>query len=58
VSGADQPSCTAHVVLEDGSDGEAVRTQVVARLEADFDVQNVTIQTETVPCDAAEDLHP
>ncbi|PZQ55251.1 MAG: cation transporter [Phenylobacterium zucineum] len=57
VSGADQPSCTAHIVLAAGSDGEAVRAQVVASLEADFDVHHVTIQTETVPCDVLKDLH-
>ncbi|ACG77847.1 cobalt-zinc-cadmium resistance protein CzcD [Phenylobacterium zucineum HLK1] len=58
VSGADQPSCTAHVVLAAGADGESVRRHVAARLEADFDVHHVTIQTETAPCDAAEPLHP
>ncbi|HQT52917.1 MAG TPA: cation diffusion facilitator family transporter [Phenylobacterium sp.] len=57
VSGADQPSCTAHVVLAPGSDGEAVRARVVASLKSDFDVHHVTIQTETVPCDVLEDLH-
>lgn len=58
VSGADQPSCTVHVVLAGGADGETVRTQVVAKLRADFDVHHVTVQTETVPCDATADLHP
>ncbi len=57
VSGADQPSCTAHVVLAEGAVPEGVRNQIVARLKADFDVHHVTIQTETAPCDAAADLH-
>lgn len=57
VSGADQPSCTAHVVLAPGAVGESVRSEVVARLQVDFDVHHVTIQTETVSCRAA-DLHP
>lgn len=57
VSGADQASCTAHVVLAEGAEGEAVRTRVAQRLEADFDVHHVTIQTETAPCDRAAELH-
>ncbi len=58
VSGADQPSCTAHVVLAPGAEGEAVRTQVAASLQANFDVHHITIQTETEPCDAPEAVHP
>lgn len=58
VSGADQPSCTAHVVLAPGSEGEAVRLRVAANLKAGFDVHHVTIQTETAPCDAVEAVHP
>jgi len=57
VSGADQPSCTAHVVLAAGSEGEDVRRRVAVTLAADFDVHHVTIQTETVPCDARPELH-
>lgn len=58
VSGADQPSCTAHVVLAAGADGEAVRTRVAASLQANFDVHHITIQTESEPCDAPEAVHP
>ena len=57
VSGADQPSCTAHVVLAPGADGEAVRRAVAATLATDFDVHHVTIQTETAPCDTQAELH-
>jgi len=57
VSGADQPSCTAHVALVPGSDGEIVRKAIAATLATDFDVHHVTIQTETAPCDPVEDLH-
>ncbi|WP_068878900.1 MULTISPECIES: cation diffusion facilitator family transporter [unclassified Phenylobacterium] len=57
VSGADQPSCTAHVVLAAGSEGEDVRQRVAATLATDFDVHHVTLQTETVPCDSRPELH-
>ncbi len=57
VSGADQPSCTVHVVLAPGAEGEAVRQRVTGALAADFDVHHVTIQTETAPCDALAELH-
>ena len=57
VSGADQPSCTAHVVLTTGADGEAVRSRIAAGLKAEFDVHHVTIQTETAPCDELAELH-
>ncbi len=57
VSGADQPSCTAHVVLAAGTDGDTVRRAVASRLEADFDVHHITLQTEREPCDAVSALH-
>ncbi|WP_250636656.1 cation diffusion facilitator family transporter [Caulobacter henricii] len=58
VSGADQPSCSAHVVLMAGADDEAVRLAVAARLEGDFDLHHLTVQTERVACADQEGLHP
>lgn len=58
VSGADQPSCTAHVVLAPEAAGDAVRLRVAASLKADFDVHHVTIQTETAACDPLAAVHP
>ncbi|NQE65322.1 MULTISPECIES: cation diffusion facilitator family transporter [unclassified Caulobacter] len=49
-SGADQAICTAHVVLTEGADGESVRLAIAERLETDFDLHHVTIQTERVEC--------
>jgi cobalt-zinc-cadmium efflux system protein len=53
-TGADQAVCTVHVVLSDGADGETVRKAIATRLETDFDLHHVTIQTEVVEC-AEED---
>ena len=58
VSGADQPSCSVHVVLMAGADDEAVRLAVAARLEGDFDLHHLTVQTERVACADQEGLHP
>jgi len=58
VSGADLPSCSAHVVLEHDADFDAVRQAVVKRLEGDFDLHHVTLQTERSACDSREDVHP
>jgi len=55
-TGADQAVCTVHVVLADGAVGEDVRKAIAARLETDFDLHHVTIQTEVVEC-AEEDPH-
>ncbi|NQE64343.1 cation diffusion facilitator family transporter [Caulobacter sp. RHG1] len=49
-TGADEAICTVHIVLADGADGEAVRQAVAARLEADYDLHHVTIQTESQRC--------
>jgi cobalt-zinc-cadmium efflux system protein len=51
VSGADQPSATAHVVLTEGADPEAVRIAVVELLHAKFGLEHTTIQVEAQPCD-------
>lgn len=59
ISGADLPSCTAHVELADGADPDAVRIAVVERLAKDFDVHHVTVQTEREACHAdGEVRHP
>lgn len=55
-TGADQAVCTVHVVLAGGAVGEDVRKAIAARLETDFDLHHVTIQTEVVEC-AEEDRH-
>ena len=57
VSGADQPSCTVHVVLEAEAGAEPVRRAVAALLEARFAIRHVTVQTETEPCGDGEDGH-
>ncbi|MBU1347284.1 MAG: cation diffusion facilitator family transporter [Alphaproteobacteria bacterium] len=57
VSGADQPSCTVHVVLEVGAEGEPVRQAVAALLEARFAIHHSTVQIETEPCGDVEDGH-
>ena len=57
VSGADQPSCTVHLVLSDGAHAEAVRLEAVTLLGTKFDLHHATIQTETTPCDDASELH-
>lgn len=57
ISGADQPSCSAHVSLSLGADADTVRSAIAARLRADFDVHHVTVQTERVACEVTDDLH-
>ena len=58
VSGADLPSCSAHIVLEQDADFETVRQAVAKRLEGDFDLHHVTLQTERSACDSQEAVHP
>ena len=58
VSGADLPSCSAHIVLEQDADFDAVRQAVGKRLEGDFDLHHVTLQTERRACDNQEAVHP
>ena len=57
VSGADQPSCTVHVVLETGAKGGPVRQAVAALLEERFAIHHSTVQIDTEPCGDAEDGH-
>lgn len=53
----DDASLTAHVAVADGRDAETTRRAVTEMLEARFDIQHATIQTETEPCGDAESLH-
>jgi cobalt-zinc-cadmium efflux system protein len=53
----DDASLTAHVVVADGADVEAVRVALAAMLEARFEIHHATIQPETAPCADAASLH-
>ncbi len=57
VTGADQASASAHVVLADGADAEDVRLAVASRLRDDYKLEHVTIQTERVACEDAALTH-
>jgi cobalt-zinc-cadmium efflux system protein len=57
VSGADQPSASAHVELAPGAQHDVVRAAVAERLETDFDLHHVTLQTEREPCEDRDHLH-
>lgn len=48
----DDISLTAHVVLDDGAEHEAVRSTVLAALADQFDIHHVTLQTEETGCHA------
>ena len=58
ISGADLPSCCAHVELADGADGDVVRSAITNLLETHYAMHHATIQTETDPCEDAAQLHP
>lgn len=53
----DDASLTAHVVVADGGDVDAVRVALTAMLEARFEIHHATIQPETAPCADAASLH-
>lgn len=57
VSGADQSSLSAHVVLTAGADAEAVRLSIAGRLRDSYTLEHVTIQTERVACEDAAIAH-
>ncbi|WP_374321352.1 cation diffusion facilitator family transporter [Brevundimonas sp.] len=57
VSGADQPSCTVHLVLSDRADADAVRQQAAVLLKSRFDLHHATIQVEATPCDDGSEFH-
>ncbi|MBA4489318.1 cation diffusion facilitator family transporter [Paracoccus sp. S1E-3] len=52
-----QNSLTAHAVIEDGADAEAVRQQIEKRLQDDYDLHHTTLQMETVDCEPKERIH-
>ncbi len=52
-----QPSLTAHVVLAEGADGEAVRRAIESRLRQEFDLHHTTLQTEREDRAATEHVH-
>ncbi|MBK5568387.1 cation diffusion facilitator family transporter [Ensifer sp. SSB1] len=52
-----QPSLTAHVVLAEGADGEAVRQAIESRLRQEFDLHHTTLQTEREDRAATEHVH-
>ena len=47
---SDDASCTCHVELKPGADGETVRLEVAETLEHRFALHHVTVQTEREPC--------
>lgn len=57
VSGADQASCTVHVVLAENAHADAVLQAVGDMLEERFDLHHTTVQTEIEPCGDAGGLH-
>lgn len=57
ISGANQPSCTVHLVLTAGVQPEPVRQAVTALLEQRFEIHHSTVQTETEPSGDVDDGH-
>lgn len=53
VSGADLPSCAAHIVVIGAADGVAVQRAIQHLLEQRFGLRHVTIQIERAPCNHA-----
>jgi cobalt-zinc-cadmium efflux system protein len=58
ISGADEPSCSMHIELMTGADGDAVRRAVRAWLKENGGIHHVTIQTEREACGDRDELHP
>ncbi|WP_077961739.1 cation diffusion facilitator family transporter [Ensifer adhaerens] len=52
-----QPSLTAHAVLADGADAEAVRRAIEERLRESFDLHHTTLQMEREDRAATEHIH-
>lgn len=57
ISGADQPSCTVHLVLSADARPEPVRQAVTTLLEQRFEIHHSTVQAETAPSGDLEDGH-
>ncbi len=58
ISGADQPSASAHVALAPGADAEQVRNALATALRDRFELEHVSIQTEREPDAPTDSLHP
>ncbi len=58
ITGADLPSCSAHVELGAGAEPEAVRIAVTKMLVKRFGLEHVTIQIERQACEDRDHLHP
>lgn len=52
-----KPSLTAHAVLSDGADPEAVRQAIEASLRGKFDLHHTTLQMERENCQPVETIH-
>lgn len=52
-----KPSLTAHVVIDEGVDGEAIRQAIERRLGEMFDLHHTTLQVEREKCRSAEVAH-
>lgn len=49
------PAMTAHLVVEEGIDGEALRRELAKLLDERYGIEHCTLQIETKACDA---IHP
>lgn len=54
---SDRPSLSAHLLLEDGRDGDAVRISAEALLAEQFNISHVTLQTERQDCRSQREHH-
>ena len=54
---SDSPSLSAHLVLAEGSDGDAVRRAATEALDQRFHIAHVTLQTEASDCRQERDKH-
>lgn len=57
ISGADQPSATAHVAVAPGADAGEVRRAVAAGLRERFQLEHVSIQTERESDEPSDVVH-
>lgn len=54
--GSSTPAMTAHLVIADGVDGEALRRELSAALDERFEIEHCTLQIETTSCGEACDV--
>ncbi len=57
VSGADMPTCSAHITVASGENPESVRHVVAQRLTEEFGISHITLQTESNACTPHPALH-